>query len=76
MEKALSTILRQTVALMAAGRTDAGVHARQMYAHLDLDASVDISNLKYKLNSFLPEDIAIQDIFEVPKDAPLRVSML
>ena len=36
LEDALSTILRQPTAITGAGRTDAGVNARQMYAHVDL----------------------------------------
>ena len=34
---ALSTILRKKIALVGAGRTDAGVHALQLFAHFDLD---------------------------------------
>lgn len=37
MQEAFFTILRQPVALTFAGRTDAGVHAEQMFAHFDID---------------------------------------
>ena len=36
LQNALSTILRQRVEIVGAGRTDTGVHARMMVAHLDL----------------------------------------
>ena len=36
MEQALKMIFREEVPLTFAGRTDAGVHAREMYAHMDV----------------------------------------
>ena len=35
LNKALSTIFRTTIDVVGAGRTDSGVHASQIYAHLD-----------------------------------------
>ena len=37
LEDALAKITRNQIDLVAAGRTDAGVHAKQMYAHFDFD---------------------------------------
>lgn len=71
LEKALSRLLNTNINIVGAGRTDAGVHAAQMFAHFDAENSLD-DNLVYKLNSYLPNDIAIQDIFEVNKDAHAR----
>lgn len=77
MEKAFSTILRVPVTLVFAGRTDAGVHALDMYAHFDCDLS-SIPNppsvLVNRLNSLLPADIAIMAIFPVCDDAHARFS--
>ena len=68
IENALSTLLRETIAIVGAGRTDAGVHAKQMFAHFDTEQDIE-ENFKFKLNSFLPKDIAIHDIFKVnPED--------
>ncbi|QCE41998.1 tRNA pseudouridine(38-40) synthase TruA [Psychroserpens sp. NJDZ02] len=72
LEKALATILGETIAVMGAGRTDAGVHAKQLFAHLDTDIVFDAEKLQYKLNSFLPVDIAIQSIFKVKEDSHAR----
>jgi len=72
LEKALSTLLREVVEIAGAGRTDAGVHAKQMFAHFDSDIDFTPEDLIYKLNSFLPKDIAIHTIFEVPSDAHAR----
>jgi tRNA pseudouridine38-40 synthase len=72
MNKAFSTILNSEISLMGAGRTDTGVHAKEMYAHFDFDAPFDIPNLIHKLNSFLPKDIVVYTIFPVADDAHTR----
>ncbi|WP_299226685.1 tRNA pseudouridine(38-40) synthase TruA [uncultured Psychroserpens sp.] len=71
LEEALSKLLRLDVSIMAAGRTDAGVHASQMFAHFDFNNIID-KTLVFKLNSFLPNDIAIHDIFLVNNNAHAR----
>ena len=54
VEEAISTILNQKIFLVAAGRTDAGVHAINMYAHFDANINGEIeSKLVSLLNSFL-----------------------
>jgi tRNA pseudouridine38-40 synthase len=72
VEKALSTILKSEISIVGAGRTDAGVHASNMFAHFDFETDLDALNLVYKLNSYLPKDIAIHSIFEVKPDAHAR----
>ena len=63
IEEALSTILRQPVSIVGAGRTDAGVHARLMVAHFDwAEALPDPAFLTDKLNRLLPKDIVIYRI--------------
>ena len=57
---------------MGAGRTDTGVHAKEMYAHFDLETPFDIPNLIHKLNAFLPKDIVIYDVFPVDNEAHTR----
>lgn len=77
LQEALSTILRQEVNVVGAGRTDSGVHARNMIAHFDWDGNeFDGEELTIKLNGFLPKDIAIQSIKEVVPDAHARFSAL
>lgn len=68
----MATLLRQKVALVGAGRTDAGVHARQMYAHFEVPEIANTAELIYKLNALLPDDIAVQKIIEVPVNAHAR----
>ena len=75
LNKSLSTLLRQPVEVTGAGRTDAGVNASTMVAHFDTATPIP-SNLDYKLNKFLPSDIAIHSIEEVSPDAHARFSAI
>ena len=76
MEQALAMIFREEVPLIFAGRTDAGVHAREMFAHFDLpdndNSKFLILNSKFRLNGILPNSIAIFDIYPVKDDAHAR----
>ncbi|MGB5821264.1 MAG: tRNA pseudouridine(38-40) synthase TruA [Saonia sp.] len=72
LENAFSTLLRRPIALVGAGRTDAGVHAKEMFAHFDFEKINDVDNLVFRLNAFLPDDIAVSGIHEVSKDAHAR----
>ena len=77
MEQALAMIFREEVPLTFAGRTDAGVHAREMYAHFDIpddNSKLLIQNSKFRLNGILPDSIAIFDIYPVTDDAHARFS--
>lgn len=74
MEQAFNMIFREEIPLTFAGRTDAGVHAREMYAHFDLSNShlPIASNLVFRLNGILPNSIAIHDIVPVTDEAHAR----
>jgi tRNA pseudouridine38-40 synthase len=72
LEKALSTLLRDKIDVVGAGRTDAGVHAKQMFCHFDFDSIEDKKDLAYRLNAFLPDDIAVQEIRTVVDGAHAR----
>ena len=72
IENALSTILNTKLSIIGAGRTDTGVHASSMFAHFDFEGDFERDDLVYKLNSFLPNDIAIKQIFEVKKEVHAR----
>ena len=75
LQWALSTILRQDIQVTGAGRTDAGVHARMMVAHFDVETlDFDLQDLTYKLNRLLPQDIAIQKMDPVSDEMHARFS--
>ena len=76
LEDALSTLLRTETSLVGAGRTDTGVHAREMVAHFDAEQEIDRENLAHRLNSFLPDDIAVYQIYPVPSEAHARYDAL
>lgn len=73
VEKALSTICRTTVEITGAGRTDAGVHARTMYAHFDIDEPVlDPKRFLLSLNRLCGKDITLEEVVPVTADAHAR----
>lgn len=74
LQKALSTILRETIEVVGAGRTDAGVHARRMAAHFETERNFDCAQLAYKLNRLLPRDISVDKVFAVAPDMHARFS--
>lgn len=74
IEDALSTLLRHNIDIIGAGRTDTGVNASMMVAHMDVDTQIDCKQLVYKLNKILPQDIAIQKIEPVSDDMHARFS--
>ncbi|MCD6091282.1 MAG: tRNA pseudouridine(38-40) synthase TruA [Bacteroidales bacterium] len=79
LQNALEILLRQKVDIVGCGRTDTGVHARQFFAHFDLDfdtVPLNTDRLSFKLNSYLNNEIAIFRIFKVNKDAHSRFEAL
>ncbi|PCI35109.1 MAG: tRNA pseudouridine(38-40) synthase TruA [Flavobacteriaceae bacterium] len=72
VQESLSTVLRAPIEIVAAGRTDAGVHASQIFVHMDLDNELDENDMLYKLNSLFPSDIAVRKIIRVKEDAHAR----
>ena len=71
VEEAFSTILRTKIEVLGCGRTDAGVHASQFFIHLDYDGDI-LDKAKWRINKYLPADIAMHRIFEVDENAHTR----
>ena len=73
LNKALSTVLREEINLVGAGRTDTGVHASCFWAHFDYHGPpIDQQQTCFRLNRFLPDDIAIYGIIPVHNKAHAR----
>lgn len=73
LEKALTTVMRQEMKIVGAGRTDTGVNARMMIAHFDVGEPIaDTVRLVRGLNSLVGKDIAVYEIYEVPSDKHAR----
>ena len=75
MEQAFEKLLQEPIALTAAGRTDAGVHASFMVAHFDTSNSLP-ENLCFLLNQYLSDAISIDRIQNVSDSAHARFDAL
>lgn len=74
LEKTLSAILHEKITVVGCGRTDAGVHASEYFAHVDAtrsDLHTDPQFI-FRLNKSLPESIAIHAIYSMPENAHAR----
>jgi tRNA pseudouridine38-40 synthase len=72
-------LLKNKIEVTGCGRTDAGVHAKQYFAHFEITNALTASQcekLTYKLNAFLPKEIVIHRIFKVDNDFHARFSAL
>ncbi len=75
LEEKIGLMLGVKTPVTGCGRTDTGVHAREFYAHFDSEKMpFEPKDFIYKLNRFLPADIAIFDLFEVNPEMHTRFS--
>ena len=75
LQQSLATILRlPQLEVVGAGRTDAGVHARRMVAHFDVSQQLDVSQLAYRLNRILPQDMSVEKVARVADTLHARFS--
>jgi tRNA pseudouridine38-40 synthase len=78
LSEALRTVLRHTVKMSVAGRTDAGVHASGQVVSFEAETELEPSVLAYKATAVLPEDVALRrcvaadEGFDARKDAKSR----
>lgn len=78
LEKTLTAILKEKITVVGCGRTDAGVHASEYFAHIDAtrnDLHSDPQFL-FRLNKSLPNSIAIHNVYAMPETAHARFSAL
>lgn len=61
-----------TVTIFSAGRTDAKVNALHQMAHFDLNVKITPYKLRCALNSYLPDDIYINEVKEVSSNFHAR----
>ncbi len=74
--KSFSTIFRNPFEIVGAGRTDAGVHADEFYAHVNIENEFNANEIIYKMNALLPNDIVVYDIFKTTENAHARFDAL
>lgn len=71
MNHVFSTLLNSKINVVGAGRTDTGVHAKDMWAHFETDQELSVPFIK-KANSFFQKDIALLNIYKVEDQAHTR----
>lgn len=67
LEALLSKMSGSKVEIQGSGRTDAGVHAVGQVANFHVDTDKTPAEIMDYMNLYLPEDIAVIDIKEVPE---------
>jgi len=73
LEGALSKLFNRPMKIgAAAGRTDAGVHARAQVVHFKTDSPILLEKIQRGLNALLPREIAVKSTEEVPADFHAR----
>jgi tRNA pseudouridine38-40 synthase len=60
------------VPIVGCGRTDAGVHAKKYFFHVDLPEIANIGQFIFKLNRMFPKDIAVFNIIQVNEELHAR----
>jgi len=61
LQKVLETITREKeLRVIAAGRTDAGVHARGQVAHVSLEREIDLNRLQVSISSIFKNELAVR----------------
>ncbi len=76
VEDALGKILKHSVRVTAAGRTDAGVHASGQTVSFRATSQIEGSRLKRALNGILPRDITVLDAAETHSEFNARFDAL
>lgn len=66
VEDVLNKMEGESVELIGAARTEAGVHAYGQIANYKTDSVKKLYEIKHYLNRYLPRDIAVQEVWEVP----------
>lgn len=72
LETAFCKVANQPIEIIAAGRTDAGVHAGNMIAHFETTAQRTDHQWLRGVNSLLPDDIALRWVAPMPDDFHAR----
>jgi tRNA pseudouridine38-40 synthase len=75
LENCLSILLKKSINIIGAARTDKGVHAKQIFAHFDFNGKIH-KNFLFKMNCILPDTIKIIRIFKVKNNIHARFSAI
>ncbi len=79
LDEKLSLLIGENIETLGCGRTDAGVHAKQFFAHFDSQKEIDTERVSQRLYKFISKDIAMHSLqktdenFHARFDASYRV---
>ena len=77
LEQKIGMLLDHDVKVIGCGRADTGVHANDFYAHFESEKEIgNFENLKYKLNSVVPNSIAVKELRRVSYEFHARISAI
>lgn len=68
LESAIEQLTGETVNVLAAGRTDAGVHALGQVVNFRTRCDIPCDNIRTGLQHFVPSDIAVREVIEVSEE--------
>ncbi len=74
LQDAIEKMLGKRLAVTGCSRTDAGVHAKEFFCHLDCDETLPETAFVRGLSALLPSDISVLDAKEVSPDFHARYS--
>lgn len=74
LQRALSQIACERISIIAAGRTDTGVHALEQVVHFDTNTDRPLSSWVRGTNAVLPKNIAVLWAHAVPEEFHARFS--
>ncbi|HEX38174.1 MAG TPA: tRNA pseudouridine(38-40) synthase TruA [Candidatus Cloacimonetes bacterium] len=74
IEEALEKIFKTQIRIIVSGRTDAGVHALNQYAHFEVSTRMTSENIVAALNATIPDAIYVKGCKNVPENFHARFS--
>ncbi|WP_313466765.1 tRNA pseudouridine(38-40) synthase TruA [Carnobacterium sp.] len=67
IENTLSEMTKTKIEIIGSGRTDAGTHAKGQVANFKTTSNLDLMAMRDHLNTYLPRDIIVKELEEVPE---------
>lgn len=74
IEKAIKKLSGETITIIGSGRTDAGVHAQGQIFNFFTESRIPKERWAIALNTRLPKDIVVLEVFDVPEHFHARKS--
>lgn len=76
IENILSEMTKTNIEIVGSGRTDAGTHAEGQVANFKTTSNLDLVAMRDHLNTYLPRDIIVKELEEVPERFHARYNVI